>query len=143
GSQRPGAFLCVRDGLSSPRRRRPMPLCYDHLYLYRGLHGCPSYCWLRISTAPGQTVVLATELEDNPGTSITTIAHRLATEVARTFGLPLDTLRWIEHYPERPGLTESFALVRFTRTAQGLQAPERRRLRREDVETLIGQTLTP
>ena len=24
-----------------------MPLRYDRLYLYRGLHSCPSYCWLR------------------------------------------------------------------------------------------------
>jgi hypothetical protein len=126
-----------------------MPLCYDRLYLYRGLHGCPSYCWLRIYMTPAQTVVLATELEDNPGTSITNMAAGLATEVVRTFGLPLDTLVWIEHYPAHLGinggarLPESFDRVTFTHTAQGLRLPQWCRLSQTQVETLIGQALPP
>ena len=126
-----------------------MPLRYDRLYLYRGFHGCPSHCWLRIYTAPGQTVVLATEVDDNPGTSITNMAAGLATEVVRAFGLPLDRLVWIEHYPDRmvsagrPRLPAAFDQVTFTHTAQGLQSPQWCRLSLAQVETLIGQVLTP
>ncbi len=126
-----------------------MPLCYDRLYLYRGFHGCPSYCWLRIYMTPGQTVVLATEVEDNPGTSITNMAAGLATEVVRVFHLPLDTLVWIEHYPAHlginggAGLPESFDLVTFTHTAQGLRLPQWRRLSQTEVETFLSQTLPP
>ena len=126
-----------------------MPLCYDNLYLYRGFHGCPSYCWLRIYMTPGQTVVLATEVDDNPGTSITNMAAGLATEVVRTFGLPLDRLVWIEHYRDRtvsagrPRLPASFDQVTFTRTARGLRHPQWRRLSQTQVEIFLGQTLPP
>jgi hypothetical protein len=124
-----------------------MHLRYDDVFLYRGFHACPSYCWLRIYTAPGQSVVLATEMPDNPGTSITNAAERLAMEVTRTFGLALDTLTWIEHYPEREGrnrhppLPASFDLVTFTPTAQGLRSPQWRRLSQAQVEAMLGQPL--
>jgi hypothetical protein len=126
-----------------------MHLRYDQLYLYRGFHGCPAYCWLRIYTTPGQSVVLATEMHENPGTSITNAAERLAMEVTRTFRLSFDALTWIEHYPERlcrhgrPGLPASFDLVTFTRSAQGLQSPEWRRLSQAQVEAMLGQPLPP
>ena len=126
-----------------------MHLHYDALYLYRGFHACLSYCWLRIYTAPGQSVVLATEMPDNPGTSITNAAERLAMEVMRTFGLLFDSLRWVEHYPERQGrhghppLPASFDLVTFTPTTQGLRSPEWRRLSQAQIEHMLGQPLTP
>ena len=126
-----------------------MHLRYDDLFLYRGFHACLSYCWLRVYTAPGQSVVLATEMHDNPGTSITNAAERLEMNVARTFGLALDSLRWVEHYPARqgsngrPGLPESFGLVTFMPTAQGLQYPEWRRLSMAQVEHMLGQPLPP
>jgi hypothetical protein len=126
-----------------------MHLRYDDLYLYRSFNACPSYCWLRIYTAPRQHVVLATEMPENPGISITNAAERLAMEVTRTFGLAFDALAWIEHYPERQGshghppLPASFDLVTFMRTAQGLQRPEWRRLSKVQVEQVLGQPLTP
>ena len=126
-----------------------MHLRYDRLYLFRGFHDCPSYCWLRIYTAPGQSVVLATEMPDNPGTSITNASERLAMEVTRSFGLTFDTLTWVEHYPERQGshggprLPASFDQVSFTPTAQGLRSPEWQRLSKIQVEAMLGQPLTP
>src|SRR5712691_2646077 len=147
-SRRPGAFFaCLAMPLLT--RRSHMPLRYDRLYLYRGYHGCPSYCWLRIYTAPDRTVVIATEVDDNPGTSMTNMAAHLATEVTRTFGLPLDALVWIEHYPARrvigghPRLPASFDLVTFTWTPLGLRAPQWRRVSKEQVEALMGQRLAP
>ena len=124
-----------------------MHLTSDRLYLYRGYHGCPSYCWLRIYTAPDRTVVIATEVNENPGTSITNMAEHLATEVTRTFGLSLDALVWIEHSHDRlviggrPRLPASFDLVTFTCTPQGLRAPQWQRISQAEVEALIGQPL--
>src|SRR5207244_3711118 len=106
-------------------------------------------CWLRIYTAPDRTVVIATEVNENPGTSITNMAEHLATEVTRTFGLSHDALVWIEHYPARrvlggyPRLAESLDLGTFTWTPQGLRAPQWRRVSKEQVETLMGQPLAP
>ncbi len=126
-----------------------MPLCLSHLYLSRGYHGCLSYCWLRCSTTPEQTIMIATEVNENPGTSITNMAERLATEVTRTFGLARDTLIWIEHYPARrviggrPRLPESFDRVTFTHTPQSFRSPQWRRISQAEVEALIGQPLTP
>ena len=124
-----------------------MHLTSDRLYLSRGSRGCPSYCWLRIYQAPDRTVVIATEVDDNPGPSMTNMAEHLATEVTRTFGLSLDALVWIEHYHDRlviggrPRLPASFDLVTFMWTPQGLRAPQWRRVSKEQVETLMGQPL--
>jgi hypothetical protein len=94
-------------------------------------------------------VVLVTELEDNPGTSITNMAEGLATEVVRAFGLSLDALVWIEHYPDRlilggrPRRPATFDQVTFTRTAQGLRQPQWHRLSQAEVEAVLGHALTP
>jgi hypothetical protein len=94
-----------------------------------------------------QAVVIATELEDNPGTSVTNMAGPLATQVAQAFGLPLETLVWIEHYPDRgfsagkPQCPEVFAQVTFTRTRLGLRQPRWQHLPKGQVEALIEQAL--
>ena len=124
-----------------------MHLTSDRLYLSRGSRGCPSSCWLRLYQAPDRTVVIATEVDDNPGPSMTNMAEHLATEVTWTFGLSLDALVWIEHYPARrvvggrPRLAASFDLVTFTCTPQGLRAPQWQRISQAEVEALIGQPL--
>ena len=47
----------------------------DTRFSYRGCHGCESLCRLRVYEEPGKpAVVIATELEENPGTSITNMA---------------------------------------------------------------------
>jgi len=66
---------------------------------YRGLHGCRCVCSLEIlALHDGRSAVIATELEDNPGTSITNVAEHLASEVCDRFGIDPDKLVWIEHY---------------------------------------------
>ena len=93
-------------------------LVLDH-FKYGGFHGCPSFCRLELIPLPdGRTVVIATELADNPGTSITNAAEILASFVCDQFRINPDRLVWIEHYgygnatcPER-----SFDLVIFSRT---------------------------
>ena len=44
---------------------------YDHIvidrYRYRGFYGCQSWCGLEILAVADKRIVIATELEDNPG----------------------------------------------------------------------------
>jgi hypothetical protein len=66
---------------------------------YEGFHGYPSACTLElIPLDDGRTFVIATETEENHGTSVTNIAEHLATFVCRTFGIEPEKLVWVEHY---------------------------------------------
>jgi hypothetical protein len=67
--------------------------------------------------------VIATELQDNPGTSITNIAEHLASHVCERFAIDPDKLVWIETYGyPAPGDRErTYDRVTFTRRTQ----PER------------------
>src|SRR5213076_1744871 len=62
----------------------------------------------------GKYVFVATELPDNPGTSVTNFAEHLATGMRSQYGLKPEELIWIEHYPEAKNRRkEDFDLVRF------------------------------
>jgi hypothetical protein len=57
-------------------------------FQYRGFYGCPSVCSLEIlRLADGRAAVIATELDDNPGTSVTNVAEHLASEVCDRFAI--------------------------------------------------------
>jgi len=88
----------------------------DTLYNYKGFSGCDSKCWIRIFSKDLAYIVIATELPDNPGTSITNTAAALATSVAIEFDIEPERLVWIEHYPTRPDADreETYDLVTFT-----------------------------
>lgn len=109
-----------------------------------------AHCGLRLLTAPtGDNVVIATELPDNPGMSITNAAEEVAAAVCRDFGLEPERLVWIEHYPERltgdnyGHRTEpaSFDAVTFTWDGQQFSDPQWRRLAPEELAFLTGLTL--
>ena len=102
-------------------------------------------------------MVVATELPENGGTSITTMAEELAADVLAGY-LPERTgevrpFDWIEHYPPgRGGRGESFDLVTFAhyrprqvlrggRWRMRLEDPSRRRLTREQAEALAGEPI--
>ena len=80
-------------------------------YAYAGFHGCESVCNLEIHGS----LVIATEREDNEGTSITNMAEQLATKVCQSFDITPGKLVWIEHYPEQPDIMydENYSLVQF------------------------------
>jgi hypothetical protein len=100
-------------------------------------------------------VVVATEAPDNEGTSITNMAESVATQVARTYGIPLDKLIWIEHYvhegpdPKPGGIPETFALVTFDTLAmnrggnvgEALAHPKWKYLRRDEAVELLQREL--
>ena len=59
-------------------------------------------CQIQFFIAPtGDAVVVATELPDNPGKSITSAAGEIATALLRDYQLDPELLVCIEHYPER------------------------------------------
>lgn len=87
---------------------------------YRGYYGCESHCTLAIYG----NLVIATEADDNEGTSITNMAEHLATRVCHQFQIDPLKLVWIEHYPERGGewrstpIKESWDFVTFQQIAE-------------------------
>jgi len=104
-------------------RGEPSTIVID-LYLYRGFHGCVCWCGLEIiRLRDGRTIVIATEVEDNPGTSVTNMAEGLASRVCAEFSIDPRSLVWIEHYgyPSaiRAGNPRTFDLVTFARPVAG------------------------
>jgi hypothetical protein len=106
-------------------------------------HGQPAHCWLRVYQDDDRTpVVIATEMPDNKGVSVTNYAEELASQVQRMFGFP--RLHWIEHYPPRGKLKrdEEFDLVEFQQEPWGEYCdPDWRPICKQDVEAIIGVTL--
>ena len=85
-------------------------------FYYQGFHGCDSFCQIEIHQKPGQVVIIATEDNDNEGTSITNMAEHVATRVCHQFKINPDHLVWIEHYPQRGyrgDIPESWDIVQF------------------------------
>ena len=78
---------------------------------YKGLDGVDSHCQLEIKS----NVVIATEAHDNLGSSITTMAECLASQVDAEYEIPLKSLIWIEHYPAlHSSRGETYDLVQFS-----------------------------
>jgi len=89
---------------------------------YRGFHGCKCCCKLELlPLAEGRTAVIATEMLENRGTSITNVAEHLASYVCDRFGIDPERLVWIEHYgydsPFHPREPRDYDLVTFERRA--------------------------
>jgi hypothetical protein len=85
---------------------RPLPKAVDVIHRFRGVwdHEPEAICRLRIFQEPGRTpVVVCSELDENPSTSVTNMAEILAAEViAQYFPTRFEELEpviWIEHYP--------------------------------------------
>jgi len=120
----------------------------EEIHTFKGLHGFPSRCFLRIYKTGEKTVIIATELRDNPGTSITNYAAQLATGALQTFNVQPEQLVWVEHYPagdtEREGEGEdTYDIVTFTWNGDNLTTPVWRHSNKKEVETITGTTITP
>ncbi len=111
------------------------------IHEYTGWHGCQARCDLKVIRHRVYTLVICTEVPDNPGTSVTNCADYLATQVCREYEIPPDRLIWIEHYGRREPspLPESWSEVTFTfdrqRNVFG-SPPQWRYITASDVEAL-------
>lgn len=108
-------------------------------YDYKGFWNCDSHCDIEAHRrTDGKYVFVATELPDNPGTSVTNFAEHLATAMRGKYGLRPDEVIWIEHYPEAKGRRkEDFDLVRFQVEGDSFRTPVWSRITEQAVEDLI------
>lgn len=116
-------------------------------FAYQGYGDCDCHCRLQVNG----NVVVATESEDNEGTSITNMAEELARGVCKVYGIPMDRLVWIEHYAHDhigSSLPECFDLVQFELSREprlthpdGLlhfRHPKWRHITQEQAERMLG-----
>ena len=73
---------------------------FDQIFDYRGQWDVPSKCGLKIVRSEQKTCIVATELyQDNPGSSITSVAQSLFEQICSAFGLDPNTVHYIECAP--------------------------------------------
>ena len=117
------------------------------IYHFKGYWDCESRCGLQFFTGPtGESVVVATELIDNLGTSITNMAERLATRVCRDFNIDPERLLWIENYADlvdgpAERTPQSFDLVTFEWHGGTFSNPRWRHMSYAEVRFLTGGAL--
>ena len=128
-------------------------IIYDGPWHYKGYHGCHSVCYLRLYQPEAHSPVVAvfTELAANIGTSVTNKIETLATMAWEFLQQPEVPPVVVEHYPNRGHYNshfgkwqfpEQFDLLEFSRKPDGsFEKPRWRRVSRESIEALIGQTL--
>ena len=95
-----------------------MHLASDYIHPYKDVAGSPARCRVRIYLPDDDldsSVVVCSEIPNNPGGSITSSAEAIAAGVIRVNELPTP-LVWIEHWPEEStdGGAETFELVVFS-----------------------------
>ena len=122
-----------------------MELTYAGLCSYRDGHGRLCRCNLQVYRDGNTAVVVATEREDNPGSSITNSYEYLATGVWQKLGLALKDTIWVEHYCSASygfPIEERIDWVTLERDDHHLVSPEWRPASRHELEQLIGQPFT-
>lgn len=136
-----------------------MELTHAGMFDFKGSNGFPSRCYVRIWRGRGSLpVVIATELPDNPGQSITNAAEALASQVwARLLPEAREGFVWVERYlaygrsyhsSAHDGDIEetldlvTFDIVRGRELTMRESLPPWRRVSRAYVEELIGASLS-
>lgn len=143
----------MSDTTTEPIPATPAHLLYEGEWKYPGYHNNTSICHLRLFVPVEKVkplIAIFTELDSNPGTSVTNRIEHLATMVWQWQERPQRGLTVIEHYPNR-GVYNSFrdrwqypeefdllAFEEFDGKTFGL--PKWRRIARQEVEAQIGQT---
>jgi len=78
---------------------------------WKGFGGCNSKCHLSIYFNNNESLVIATELESNLGTSIANDAKKLIKLVCQQFELNPQATMWIEHYKADEDTEERYSIV--------------------------------
>jgi len=106
---------------------------YSGEHEFAGLHGFVSKCGIDVWHLHGQTLVMLTELPDNPGTSVTNYFERLATHLLPFVALftlgegsSPESIIWVEHYEraEGSGLADTWDRVRLSWDGTRYHSPE-------------------
>jgi hypothetical protein len=119
-----------------------MTVLIDQTYHWQGFgNGVGTWlsqCRIRVfQPHPEHTVVIASDLGGDNGTSITNCADHLASLVVQEFQLDPAALTWIEHLPDS---SAAFSLVEFDWLGTIASFPRWSHLHPEQVEALVGQT---
>jgi hypothetical protein len=130
-------------------------LTADYIHLFESVSGTPSRCCIRVYLPDEEhdaSVVVCSELADNPGIPVTGAAENIAAEVIAAHWLLAPV--WIEYHPEETTVAgvESFELVVFsdykvretvgpTGSRLEIGQPFWKPLDRASVEVLVGQPL--
>lgn len=111
-----------------------------HKHQYKGYGGCDSVCGVDvIHTDTGETLVVLTELPENPGTSVTNMVEEIANQLVADQLASLRTrgLRWVERYPAQRGRAETLDEVTFTLREGRFTEPRWRRLSQPSLNALL------
>lgn len=73
----------------------------DQIFEFAGQWDVPSKCGLKIVEKENETLVFVTELyQENPGSSVTSVAASLANQICDKFNLRRDSVTYIECNPD-------------------------------------------
>lgn len=97
---------------------------------YKGYGRNESFCDIQVAG----NLVIATELPDNPGTSITNAAEDVATAVCLRYQIPMKDLVWIERYHHSP---DEYDRVFFDYFENTLRNPLWKRLKGEELRYVM------
>lgn len=114
----------------------------DHIYHFKGAWDVPSFCGLKTIEKKDKTIVIVTELYDsNPGNSVTSWIHELATGFINEFRVEPGKLILIVHNPDRKSslefLKETFDIVSFEWNGEKFTNASWKRITKKDVDNLI------
>lgn len=87
-------------------------------FTYTSKNKLKGMCKLEVYRKWKGVIIVATEMPNNPGQSITNTAETIATQFLRKYNISPQGMTWIEHYDEeqvKAGhiIAESFARVHF------------------------------
>lgn len=128
----------------------------DFIYPYRPPHHHTAKCRVRLWQHNERTIVLISELPDNPGMSVTKASEQIATSLVCDLALDPATVVWhpegSRHYPQEgrvlarrsvPPFAESFDVITFAWDRRNeASTPEWKRVSQAFFESLIGKTWT-
>jgi hypothetical protein len=110
------------------------PEYYDEIFSFKGEWDMPSKCGLKIRESEGRKVVVVTELyQDNPGTSVTYAAKRLADQICAAKGIKPEEMIYIECNPDTNSKLSFYDEEYFEVSFSGTE-PSYKRLTKEDVK---------
>jgi hypothetical protein len=85
-----------------------MQILHSGPYDYQGLGGLKAHCQLWVGATDLHVFVLAKELPDNPGTSVTNAADELRSQVCQDYALAKGRVRWFEWYDHHQDMGLAF-----------------------------------